>query len=92
MTRTEKRDFNEHKRSEFMRALVARCKNTEAELERERADHKRDVDFLTRVIIAALCNSRDRKIVLSRGTPDNAEFILEENISGEMIIILGKTT
>lgn len=77
--------------SDYIRALIRKQKEIEDALEQERKSHRQDVTFLTRVIIAALLNIPGNKVTLSRYTPHDADFTLDENISGEMIIILGKT-
>lgn len=77
--------------SDMIRALMNKQKELEATLNEERESHRKDVSFLTRVLIAALLNIPGNKVTLSRCTPRDADFKLDENISGEMIVILGNT-
>jgi len=81
----------EARQSDFIRELLKKQKEAEDALERERASHKQDVAFLTRVVIAALLDIPGNRVTLSKYTPQDADFTLDENISGEMIIILGNT-
>lgn len=79
------------RQSDLIRDLLKKQKETEKALDEERASHKQDVAFLTRVVIAALLDIPGNRVTLSRYTPQDADFKLDENISGEMIIILGDT-
>lgn len=81
----------EIRQSDFIRALIKKQKETQRALDEERELHKQDNEFLTQVIIAALLNIPGNRVTLSRYTPREADIKLDENISGEMIIILGNT-
>ena len=79
------------RQSDIIRSLVNKQKEMEKEMESERETYRKDVSLLMRVLIAALMCIPGRRVTLSRYTPRTAEFKLDENISGEMIVILGNT-
>lgn len=80
-----------NQQSDIIRALMNKQKEMERTIEKERESHKKEVAFLMRVLIAALLCIPGKRVTLSRYTPRTADFKLDENISGEMIVILGNT-
>lgn len=57
-------------------------------LHKEIKDKDEDIAFLKRVVIASFEKVPNHKVVLFTDTPNEADFVLEENESGDLIIAL----
>ena len=78
------------KQSEIIQKLMQENNKLRRQLMDEQREHAKDVKMLKRILISALQEIPGRRCVLSNYTPQDAEFILEENMANDMIIILGK--
>ena len=77
-----------HDQSEAIRKLLDENAALKEQLRQERADHDKDIAFLKRVIIAALQETPSKRVTLFNDSPTDADFLLEENLSNDMIVIL----